>query len=145
MPEHIDAAQTVSANGSEGAATASSAGGFDPAHADMPVICKDCDREFAVPYRHFQAGVVFHCPHCHGSFVPRLPMYLAVSAAFERFMEQRSEAEQSFARNGGEREAFEREQAAALEKFQNSLHELARAMRPAGKLVRRKGLAAMFT
>jgi hypothetical protein len=34
---------------------------------------------------------------------------------------------------------------AELAKFQRALEQLARELRPAGKMVRRKGLAAMFT
>ena len=57
----------------------------DPMTWQVPVICKDCNQSFEVPYRHFQAGVVFHCPHCHGSFVPTSTMYRVVHAAFEAF------------------------------------------------------------
>ncbi|MBV8451360.1 MAG: hypothetical protein JOZ29_03695, partial [Deltaproteobacteria bacterium] len=55
---------------------------FDPLGWELPVVCKDCDKEFKVPYRHFQAGVVFHCPHCRGSYVPTLPMYRRVHDTF---------------------------------------------------------------
>jgi DNA-directed RNA polymerase subunit RPC12/RpoP len=123
MPDQTSAqvvAATPNLNGDPSAANASTGDVFDSAHAEVPLICKDCGKDFAVPYRHFQVGVVFHCPHCHGSFVPRLPIYHAVRDAFQR-------------------------QAADFEKFKLSLLELARSMHPAGKMVRRKGLAAMFT
>jgi len=116
---------------------------FDPLSWEVPVVCKDCDKRFKVPYRHFQAGVVFHCPHCHGSYVPTLPMYRRVHETFETF----------FARMRGERDQFTASGVtvgsgmldAELAKFQRALEQLARELRPAGKMVRRKGLAAMFT
>src|SRR5579863_5452827 len=58
---------------------------FDAMGWEVPLICKDCEKDFKVPYRHFQVGVVFHCPHCHGSFVPKLSMYRSVRDAFETF------------------------------------------------------------
>src|ERR1700751_2712566 len=58
---------------------------FDPLRWELPVVCKDCEKEFKVPYRHFQAGVVFHCPHCHGSYVPNLSMHRKVHDCFEAF------------------------------------------------------------
>lgn len=118
---------------------------FDPLSWIVPVICKDCGKGFELPYRHFQAGVVFHCPHCHGSFVPNLPMYRAVRDAFETFYAGRKRELEEFERADGDAADFSRKQAAELEEFRKSLDRLAQAMRPAGKMVRRKGLAAMFT
>ena len=43
---------------------------FDPIAWEVPVRCKDCNEIYAIPYRHFQVGVVFYCPICSGSFVP---------------------------------------------------------------------------
>jgi hypothetical protein len=116
---------------------------FDPSGWTVPVICKDCGKGFELPYRHFQAGVVFHCPHCHGSFVPNLPMYRAVRDAFESFYAKRKRDRDSTL--NGDDEKLRQRHAAELEAFHKSLDELAHAMRPAGKMVRRKGLAAMFT
>jgi hypothetical protein len=118
---------------------------FDPLGWELPVVCKDCDKEFKVPYRHFQAGVVFHCRHCHGSYVPTLPMYRLVRDTFETFYARmRHEREQITLRSGdasGFSAVLERE----LAEFQKRLERLARELRPAGKMVRRKGLSAMFT
>ena len=75
---------------------------FDPMGWRLPLICKDCDKRFEVPYRHFQAGVVFHCPHCHGSFVPKMTMYRAVREAFETFYTKRRRDREEFARTGGD-------------------------------------------
>lgn len=118
---------------------------FDPLGWELPVICKDCDQSFTLPYRHFQPGVVFHCPHCRGSFVPNLPMYRAVREAFATFYGKRQRAQEEFARDGSDLDKFQRQQASELEGFRHALDKLARAMRPAGKMVKPKGLAAMFT
>lgn len=118
---------------------------FDPLGWEVPVVCKDCDKEFTVPYRHFQAGVVFHCRHCHGSYVPTLPMYRRVHDTFEdfyaRMRRERDEISLAGANGTAFREKLERE----LTEFHKSLQRLARELRPAGKMVRRKGIAAMFT
>jgi hypothetical protein len=118
---------------------------FDPLGWIVPVVCKDCGKDFELPYRHFQAGVVFHCPHCHGSFVPNLPMYRAVHDAFESFYAKRKRDREAAISRGDEEAAWRQRQALELAAFRKSLEELARAMRPAGKMVKRKGLAAMFT
>ena len=117
---------------------------FDPLGWEMPVVCKDCDRDFKVPYRHFQAGVVFHCPHCHGSYVPTMPMYRQVHDAFETFYARmRRERDRRGAEAGDA--AFSDRLEGELAQFQKTLERLAHELRPAGRMVRRKGLAAMFT
>lgn len=118
---------------------------FDPMGWQLPLICKDCDKPFEVPYRHFQAGVVFHCPHCHGSFVPKMTMYRAVREAFETFYTKRRHDREDFARTGSDEATFARKQESELAEFRQRLDEIARAMRPAGKMVRPKGIGAMFT
>jgi hypothetical protein len=120
---------------------------FDPLGWDVPLVCKDCDKDFSVPYRHFHAGVVFHCPHCNGSWVPNTTIAKGTRRAFAEFRDARGRAREAFER--GElkldRAEFERREAAQLRAFHERLQRLAREMRPAGKLVRRKGLGAMFT
>src|SRR5271163_783159 len=97
---------------------------FDPVRWELPVICKDCGQDFIVPYRHFKAGVVFHCPHCHGSFVPLLKMYHAVRDLFETFYARRRLERDEFARSSGDQERFERKQAVDLEDFHKALIKL---------------------
>jgi len=118
---------------------------LDPMSWQVPVICKDCDKDFKVPYRHFQAGVVFHCPHCHGSFVPKVTMHRTVHKAFEGFYANRRRGRDEFLRTGGDEAAFQRQQQRELEDFHKLTAEMARAMRPAGKMVKPKGIGAMFT
>jgi hypothetical protein len=120
---------------------------FDPLGWDVPLICKDCDRPFVVPYRNFHAGVVFHCPACQGSWVPNTTIAKGMRKVFESFWDERKRAREAFERGepGLDRDAFERRQADELKAFRARLEELAKELRPAGKLVRPKGLAAMFT
>jgi hypothetical protein len=118
---------------------------FDPMGWKLPLICKDCEKPFEVPYRHFQAGVVFHCTHCHGSFVPKMTMYRTVRETFETFYAKRRHDREEFLRTGSDEAMFARKQESELAEFHKKLDEIARAMRPAGKMVRPKGIGAMFT
>jgi hypothetical protein len=118
---------------------------FDPMGWEVPVICKDCDKGFKVPYRHFQVGVVFHCPHCHGSYVPKMTMHQMVRDTFETFYGRRKRERGEFASSGGDEATFKRKQEKEMEEFDKRLDRLAHEMRPAGKLVRPKGIGAMFT
>jgi uncharacterized Zn finger protein (UPF0148 family) len=120
---------------------------FDPLGWDVPLICKDCDKPFVVLYRNFHAGVVFHCPSCQGSWVPSTTIAKEMRQVFEDFWGPRKRAREAFER--GElkldRAEFERRQAEELTAFKERLERLAAELKPAGKLVRPKGLAAMFT
>jgi hypothetical protein len=120
---------------------------FDPLGWDVPLICKDCDKPFIAPYRNFHAGVVFHCPWCQGSWVPNTTIAKQMRQLFEDFWGQRKRAREAFER--GElklaRAEFERRQEKELKAFKERLERQAAELKPAGKLVRPKGLAAMFT
>lgn len=105
--------------------------GFDLKRLQIPAICKDCDKPFEVTYRHFQPGVVSHCPHCRGSFVPTMPMFRVIHDAVEGFAATHQRNDQVPQRE--------------VERLRKMLEQLAHKMRPAGKVIRRKGLAAMFT
>ena len=119
---------------------------FNPLAWEVPVICKDCNQPWTIPFRLFEAGVVFHCPVCSGSFVPKTSMYRAVRETFEGFYNRRREEREAFARKRAkEAAAFEAKQAAEMEQFKKTLDDLAHSMKPAGKLERPKGLASMFT
>jgi hypothetical protein len=117
---------------------------MDPIGWEVPLICKDCNEAFKVPYRHFQPGVVFYCPKCSGSFVPNSTIYRTVRDAFEDFYSGLATKRAEFEKRGAN-ELFKTELRLELEDFRLKLEEIARQMRPAGKLVRKKGLAAMFT
>jgi hypothetical protein len=117
----------------------------DPMKWQLPLICKDCNKRFEVPYRHFQAGVVFHCPHCRGSFVPKAPMCRVVRSAFEDFFAQRRAAREELTRLGGDNARWLERQRRDHEAFAAELEKIALEMRPAGKMVRKGWLAGMFT
>jgi hypothetical protein len=149
-PESI--AKVVVIGGAEAVASAAIADvtpvdDCDPMKWQLPLICKDCSKRFEVPYRHFQAGVVFHCPHCHGSFVPKAPMCRVVRSAFEDFFAQRRAAREELARLGGSGNdgAWLERQRRDHEAFAAELEKIALEMRPAGKMVRKGWLAGMFT
>ncbi|SRR5579885_1489363 len=128
------------------AAVAAMDGEYDPMAWEVPVFCKDCNSRFTIPYRHFQAGVVFYCPSCSGSYVPKTTMARIVRETFENFYGRRqAEREALERRHRREREALAAKQAAELEAFKQRLEELGNEMKPAGKLVRPKGIASMFT
>src|SRR5882672_5865607 len=119
---------------------------FNPLAWEVPVICKDCNQPWTIPFRLFEAGVVFHCPVCSGSFVPKSSMYRTVRETFEGFYNRRRAEREAFARKQAkEAAAFETKQAAEMEHFKQTLDDLAHSMKPAGKLERPKGLASMFT
>jgi hypothetical protein len=111
----------------------------------LPLACKDCNRRFEVPYRHFQAGVVFHCPHCHGSFVAKRSMCAAVNEAFETFFARRRAARETRANSPDQAARWEEGRARDHAAFRAELERIAEEMRPAGKMVRRGWLAGMFT
>src|SRR5208283_818198 len=119
---------------------------FNPLAWEVPVICKDCNEPWTIPYRLFEQGVVFHCPSCSGSFVPKTAMYRAVKETFEDFYNRRRAEREAFERKRArEAAAFEARQAAEMEAFKQKLEALAHSMKPAGKLVKPTGIAAMFT
>ena len=74
-----------------------------------------------------------------------MSIYRAVRETFEAFYSRRRREREECARNGGDQPALGRKQEIELEEFHKTLDKLAREMRPAGKMVRRKGIAEMFT
>jgi hypothetical protein len=131
---------------STAAVTAEPSAEFDPNAWAVPVRCKDCREVYEIPYRHFQAGVVFYCPFCSGSFVADSVIYRTVKDTFEGFYgRRRREREAAERKRVREQEQFEAKQAAEMEEFKLRLQQLADEIKPAGKMVKPKGLAAMFT
>jgi ferredoxin len=121
-------------------------GEYDPIAWEVPVVCKDCNEPFTIPYRHFQAGVVFYCPSCSGSYVPKSTMVRVVRETFENFYgRRRAERESLEKRQRREQDALEAKQAVQLEAFKKRLQDLGNQLKPAGKMVRPKGIASMFS
>jgi ferredoxin len=128
------------------AAPAAASSEFDPATWEVPILCHLCNANYTVPYRHFRAGMVFYCPSCSASFVPNKTIYEAVRKHFEGFYGRRKREREEFERRRArELEMFEARQAAEMQAFNEALDRMAQEMKPAGKLVKPKGLAAMFT
>ncbi|MGA6970953.1 MAG: 4Fe-4S dicluster domain-containing protein [Candidatus Binatus sp.] len=128
------------------ASSSASSAEFNPLGWEVPVMCKDCNEPWTIPYRLFEKGVVFHCPFCSGSFVPKTAMYRAVKETFEGFYNRRREEREAFERKRTrEAAAFEAKQAAEMEAFKQKLEALAHSMKPAGKLVKPTGIASMFS
>ncbi len=128
------------------AATSVNSAEFNPLAWEVPVICKDCNEPWTIPYRLFEQGVVFHCPSCSGSFVPKSAMVRAVKETFEGFYNRRRTDRETFERKRArEAAAFEARQAAEMEAFKQKLEDLAHSMKPAGKTVKPTGIASMFT
>jgi ferredoxin len=127
-------------------AAAASVEEYDPATWAVPVECKDCNEPFSIPYRHFQAGVVFFCPNCSGSFVPNSKLCRNVREAFEGYYgRRRRERERLEARQVKDRAELEAREAAEADAFGKELQAMAQSAKPSGKMVKPKGLAAMFT
>jgi ferredoxin len=128
------------------AAVAADASEFDPASWEVPIVCHLCNADYTIPYRHFRVGMVFYCPSCSASFVPNKTIYEAVRKQFEGFYGRRKREREEFERRRArELEQFEARQAAEMEAFREALDKMAQDMKPAGKLVKPKGLAAMFS
>jgi len=119
---------------------------FDPATWEVPIVCHLCNANYTLPYRHFRVGMVFYCPSCSASFVPNKTIYEAVRKTFEGFYGRRKREREEFERRRArELETFETRQTAEMTAFNEHLDEMAHEMKPAGKLVKPKGLAAMFS
>ena len=145
-PAPKPAAASAAPKSAASAATAAVDQEFNPLAWEVPVICKDCNQPWTIPFRLFEAGVVFHCPVCSGSFVPKSSMYRTVRETFEGFYNRRRTEREAFARKQAkEAAAFQARQAAEMAQFKQTLDDLAHSMKPAGKLERPKGLASMFT
>jgi hypothetical protein len=146
MPAPAAAARKPAAAPAAPAPSSAQSAEFNPLAWEVPVICKDCNEPWTIPYRLFEKGVVFHCPFCSGSYVPKTAMYRAVKETFEGFYNKRRADREAFERKRArEAAAFEAKQAAEMEAFKQKLEALAHSMKPAGKLVRPTGIASMFT
>jgi ferredoxin len=128
------------------AAVAAEASEYDPANWEVPIVCHLCNADYLIPYRNFRVGMVFYCPSCSASFVPNKTIYEAVRKHFEGFYGRRKREREEFERRRArESEQFEARQAAEMEAFREGLDKMAQEMKPAGKMVKPRGLAAMFS
>ena len=103
---------------------------YNPVTWAVPVICKDCDEPLSIPYRLFQTGVVFHCPTCSGSFVPKTAMYRAVSETFEGFYNRRRREREAFERKRRAKQRRSKRGRPPKRKHSSSSQEMAHSMKP---------------
>jgi ferredoxin len=100
---------------------------------EVPLHCFRCDQAFTVPFAYLQAGTVFNCPHCQGTYVPTFPLCQAVERALRGFHDTFTSDAQAFhERRQRDLDRFREQQRQHLEAFGQRLTELARSVRPPG-------------
>jgi ferredoxin len=107
---------------------------------EVPLRCFRCGGEFSVAFQYVRPGVVLHCPHCIGSFVPNTALYQALSRRLTGFHRSwRQSFEEFRERRARELESFEAGQRAALAKLEDDLKKLADGAELAGAPTRSRG------
>lgn len=107
---------------------------------EVPLRCFRCEGEFAVAYQYIRPGVVLHCPHCVGSFVPNTALYQALSKRLSSFHGSwRKSFEEFRARRAKELASFEASQKAALEKLEADLRKISTGAELAGAPQKQRG------
>jgi len=107
---------------------------------DVPLKCFRCSGMFSVPFQYIKPGIVLHCPHCVGSFVPNTALYQSLSRRLTTF---HASWTKSFAelreRRVRELESFEAGQKAALAALEDDLKKIADGAELAGAPTRSRG------
>ncbi|MBY0279566.1 4Fe-4S dicluster domain-containing protein [Candidatus Binatia bacterium] len=107
---------------------------------EVPLRCFRCEGEFSVAYQYIRPGVVLHCPHCVGSFVPNTALYQALSKRLSSFHGSWHKSFEEFrARRAKELASFEASQKAALEKLEADLRKIATGAELAGAPQKQRG------
>lgn len=107
---------------------------------EVPLRCFRCSGEFSVAFQYIRPGVVLHCPHCIGSFVPNTALYQALHRRLSGFHRSwRQSFEEFRERRARELESFEAGQRAALAKLEDDLKKIADEAELAGAPVRSRG------
>ncbi|MGH7916989.1 MAG: hypothetical protein ACREQE_05925 [Candidatus Binataceae bacterium] len=109
---------------------------LDPMTWQVPLVCQQCARHFEVPYRHFEAGVVFHCLHCRASFVPKTTICRIVRDAFEEFRQARTRASEAARQKGNDQAALARVEQREYDAFILRIEHLV-DLRPRIKMMRK--------
>jgi ferredoxin len=106
----------------------------------IPLTCFRCRGQFEVPFQYIKPGVVLHCPHCVGSFVPNTALYQALSRRLGRFYASWTRSFDEFReRRARELESFERSRKDALETLETDLREISENAELAGAPARSRG------
>ena len=107
---------------------------------EVPLRCFRCTGEFAVAYQYVRPGVVLHCPHCGGSFVPNTALYQALSKRLSGFHHAWHKSFDEFReRRAKELASFEAGQKDALAKLEADLKKIAGTAELAGAPQKHRG------
>ena len=107
---------------------------------DVPLRCFRCEGEFSVAYQYVRPGVVLHCPHCGGSFVPNTALYQGLSKRLSSFHGSWSKSFAEFRdRRAKELASFEASQKAELAKLEADLRKIAGGAELAGGPQKHRG------
>jgi len=107
---------------------------------EVPLKCFRCGGAFTVAFQYVRPGVVLHCPHCVGSFVPNTALYQALSRRLTLFHSSWKKSSDEFReRRARELESFEASQRAALRSLEADLEKIADGAELAGAPTRSRG------
>lgn len=107
---------------------------------DVPLRCFRCQGEFSVAYQYVRPGIVLHCPHCGGSFVPNTALYQGLSKRLSSFHGSWSKSFAEFRdRRARELASFEASQKAELAKLEADLRKIAGGAELAGGPQKHRG------
>lgn len=107
---------------------------------EVPLRCFRCTGEFSVSYQYVRPGVVLHCPHCGGSFVPNTALYQALSKRLSSFHSSwRRSFDEFRERRAKELASFEAGQKDALAKLEADLKKIAGGAELAGAPQKQRG------
>jgi len=100
---------------------------------EVPLLCIRCEQPFSVPFGYLQAGTVFNCAHCQGTYVPTYPLCQVIEKALRGFHETYTADAQAFhERRQRDLDRFKEQQRQHLEAFEQRLGELAQSVKPPG-------------
>ena len=79
--------------------------------ADLPVpmLCKNCEREYSVPLRIFSPGANLRCTHCRASQIPTQEHFLLVDRRLRRYAAELEAAHSGKGKAEPSREALQRD------------------------------------
>ena len=107
---------------------------------EVPLRCFRCEGEFSVAYQYIRPGVVLHCPHCVGSFVPNTALYQALSKRLSSFHGAwRKSFDEFRARRAKELASFEASRKAELDKLEADLRKISTGAELAGAPQKQRG------
>lgn len=107
---------------------------------EVPLKCFRCGGGFSVAFQYVRPGMVLHCPHCVGSYVPNTALYQELSRRLTRFHASWTKSFEEFReRRARELESFEQSQKAALATLEADLEKIGTGAELAGAPTRSRG------